>query len=64
MTIEIRELVIEARVTGDADVAESDRSTVQPLTIAQEERLVRQITRRVLAQLHEELRGNGEDHRW
>ncbi|WP_323073614.1 DUF5908 family protein [Mycetohabitans endofungorum] len=61
MTLEIRELVIEARIADAASaVAMQDAET--RLTLQQEERLIEEVVRRVLTQLREELRENGERH--
>ncbi|MCF2134581.1 MULTISPECIES: DUF5908 family protein [Mycetohabitans] len=61
MTLEIRELVIEARI-ADAAPAVAVQNAETRLTLQQEERLIEEVVRRVLTQLREELRENGERH--
>ncbi|MCF7696884.1 hypothetical protein KPG66_12520 [Mycetohabitans sp. B2] len=61
MTLEIRELVIEARIV-DAAPAVAMQNAETRLTLQQEERLIEEVVRRVLTQLREELRENGERH--
>lgn len=55
MTIEIRELVIEARITNGAEPP-GDAQTLERLSAAGQHRLIDLIVRRVLEQLREEQR--------
>lgn len=60
MTLEIHELVIEARIGDSGVVTTGEANRREPLA---DEALIEEITRRVLCELRRELREMGESRR-